>query len=155
MSKSTNKQYERVPFDVELAKKITHKVIEGRIVTKDNHSVRIICFDKKTHPGIDSYPIVALVDFIDFEHPYMFFNSGVCEYTRAKGNYDLCIELPEEVKKHSFVVGDIVYIPEQDNKIVYVVKKIIANEAQLENLVTSVMSSVPLYSIQHYDEYAK
>ena len=100
------KTYKRVPFDIELAKKIQSGEVEGRIVTKDNHSVRIVCFDKKIYPGVDSYPIVALVDFINFEHAYTFFNSGICEYIGAKGNYDLYIELPEEAPKHEFKVGD-------------------------------------------------
>ena len=37
----------RVPFDVEMAKKISDNDIEGRIETRDGRSVRIICWDAK------------------------------------------------------------------------------------------------------------
>jgi hypothetical protein len=35
----------KVPFDVELAKKITNKECEGKIVTRSGRSARIVCFD--------------------------------------------------------------------------------------------------------------
>lgn len=47
----------RVPFDVELAKKITNKEIEGKIVTRNGVNVRIVCFDVKNN----YYPIVAIM----------------------------------------------------------------------------------------------
>ena len=40
-------KYVRVPFDVEMAKKITNGEVEGRVVTRDGRSVRILCFDRK------------------------------------------------------------------------------------------------------------
>lgn len=52
-------KYVRVPFEVELAKKITNGECDGRIVTRDGMNARIICWDKKS----DSiYSIVALLD---------------------------------------------------------------------------------------------
>lgn len=93
-----NKRWKRIPFNIELAKDIQSGKVEGRFVTKDSHSVRIICFNKKIYSSVNSYPIVALVDFINFEHPYTFSNSGVCEYIDVKGNYDLYIELPEKTQ---------------------------------------------------------
>lgn len=35
----------KVPFEVELAKKITNGGVEGRIVTDNGSEVRIVCFD--------------------------------------------------------------------------------------------------------------
>lgn len=40
-------KYVRVPFEVELAKKITEKLVDGRIVTRDGRSVRVVCWDRK------------------------------------------------------------------------------------------------------------
>lgn len=48
----------KVPFDVELAKRIQSGECEGRIVTRDGENVRILCFDRK---GTE-LPIVALVE---------------------------------------------------------------------------------------------
>ena len=49
-------KYVRVPFEVELAKKITDKSIDGRIVTNLGKEVRIVCFDMLN----EKYPIVGL-----------------------------------------------------------------------------------------------
>ena len=49
----------RVPFAVEIAKKITNGEVNGNIVTRDGRNARVICWDKKS----DSiYNIVALLD---------------------------------------------------------------------------------------------
>lgn len=55
----------------------------------------------------------------------------------------------------TFIVGDRVYIPEEDNKTIYIIKKIIANEAHLKNPSNDEMIQVPLDSIKYYDEYSK
>lgn len=34
-----NQFFKRIPFDLELAKKITNKDVKGRIVTEDGHEV--------------------------------------------------------------------------------------------------------------------
>ena len=39
--------FDKILFNVELAKKITNKIVEGHIVTRDGRSVRIICFDRR------------------------------------------------------------------------------------------------------------
>ena len=54
-----------------------------------------------------------------------------------------------------FNVGDRVYIPEEDNKTIYIIKKIIANEAHLKNPSNSEMIQVPLDAIKYYDEPTK
>ena len=43
----TQTRFKKVPFDLELAKKITNKEVKGRIVTEDKLPVRIVCFDLK------------------------------------------------------------------------------------------------------------
>lgn len=50
-------KYVKVPFDVELAKKITNGEVEGKIVTRDGTNARIICFDRED----ERLPIVGLV----------------------------------------------------------------------------------------------
>lgn len=55
----------------------------------------------------------------------------------------------------TFIVEDRVYIPEEDNKTIYIIKKIIANEAHLKNPSNGEMIQVPLDSIKYYDEYSK
>ena len=40
-------KYKRIPFNIELAKKITNKEVKGSIVTRNGLKVRIICFDRK------------------------------------------------------------------------------------------------------------
>lgn len=47
----------KIPFNVELAKKITNSELEGKIVTRGGKDVRIICFDRED----ERLPIVGLV----------------------------------------------------------------------------------------------
>ena len=91
------KTYKRVPFDIELAKKIQSGEVEGRIVTREGAAVRIICFDaKRIYAEKD---IIALVEDDDF-------NESIGRY-RANGELmgktceddDFVIELPEETSR--------------------------------------------------------
>ena len=61
----TQTRFKKVPFDIELAKKITNKEVKGRIVTKDGLQARIVCFDFKYFGRINS--LVVLVDCGDQE----------------------------------------------------------------------------------------
>ena len=93
----------RVPFDVEMAKKITNGDVDGKIVTRDGRSARIICWDKKG--GI--YPVFALIDNGDEEIYKSYTNEGVwntdkiCTLTK----YNLMLEIPEYM---TFKDGDII-----------------------------------------------
>lgn len=60
----TQTKFKRVPFDIELAKKITNKEVKGRIVTEDKLTARIICFDMR-YGG--SKNLAALVDCGDMK----------------------------------------------------------------------------------------
>jgi len=108
------KTYKRMPFDIELAKKIQSGEIEGRIVTNNGYAVRIICFDKRTSSG---YPILGLVDYPNMSEVCKAFNVyGVCydqpvEYVE----YVLQIELPDETPKYD----DAEEVPIGDGSIVF------------------------------------
>ena len=44
-----------------------------KVVTRDGHSVRIICMDAK-----NDYPIIALVDYDDAEELFFYKQNGIC-----------------------------------------------------------------------------
>lgn len=89
----------RVPFDVEIAKKITNCEEKGRVVTRDGRSARIICFDRKS---ID-LPIVALIEnepgLEEFETYTL---NGM--WSDGIDDLDLMLEIPEYM---TFKDGDI------------------------------------------------
>lgn len=41
----TQASFKKIPFNIELAKKITNKEVTGRIVTKDGRNAKILCWD--------------------------------------------------------------------------------------------------------------
>lgn len=82
-------KYVRVPFEVELAKKITNGEIGGRIVTKRGDDVRIVCFDVK-----GKAPILGLIDKEDREGFQGYDERGkipAYEYNEL----ELMLEIPE------------------------------------------------------------
>lgn len=91
----------KVFFDVELAKKITNGEVEGRIVTRHDLSVRIICWDIKD----EKFPLGALVCsnhkecFISYTIQGKYYSCKTVEH-----NYDLMLEIPEYM---TFKDGDI------------------------------------------------
>lgn len=90
----------KVPFDVEMAKKIINKEVEGKIVTRDGKSVRVICLDKK---NVDkSYSILALIDNDKEEVIQSYNNNGLYTYFECK--QDLMLEIPEYL---TFKEGDV------------------------------------------------
>lgn len=89
----------RVPFDVELAKKITKGKIDGKVVTRDGGSARIICWDSE-----GDQPIIALIKFHDKEYPHSFYQNGSLHDGDCL-NGDLMLEIPEYM---TFKEGDIV-----------------------------------------------
>lgn len=56
----TRTKFKKIPFDIELAKKIANKEAKGRIMTEDNLTARIVCFDMKF--GVDkcSQPLLIV-----------------------------------------------------------------------------------------------
>lgn len=84
-------KFKKIPFDLELAKKITNKEVKGRIVTRDGRQVRIICFDKIGVQG--ACQIVALFRVHpDEETVFTFSNEGVYRFGN-KTCYDLFLEV--------------------------------------------------------------
>lgn len=90
----------KVPFDVEMAKKITDGEVPGKIVTRDGRSARIICWDKK---GID-LPIVALVDQGDEQEDFETYMSDGRWCDDEIDALDLMLEVPEYM---TFKDGDV------------------------------------------------
>lgn len=81
----------RMPFNIETAKKITNKEVEGRIVTRNGESVRIVCFDRKD----EFRPIMALVNSGDIEVHYAFSLNGKFVNDYVLDTHDLMLEIPE------------------------------------------------------------
>lgn len=95
----TRTKFKKIPFDLELAKKITNKEVKGRIVTRDGLQARIICYDKSGAQSI--YPIVALVQVEpDDEQTYSFTNEG---FYSAGNKFcrDLLLEVPTYYRDYS------------------------------------------------------
>lgn len=91
----------KVPFEVELAKRIQNKECEGRIVTCDGRDVRIVCLDRKCF----DYPIVALIDNIDNGEGLGFFTKdGETRY--CNDAVKLMLEIPEYM---TFKDGDVIF----------------------------------------------
>ena len=94
--------YKRIPFDIELCKKIINKKIKGHIVTLDGRKVRVICTDKKDKPGlIEPYCIIALVTEKDgYESVYQYLSNGKI-HVLSETDLDLQIEVPSYYGKYS------------------------------------------------------
>lgn len=100
-----------VPFDVELAKKITEKSVEGRVITEDGRPVKIVYFsDVETN----SYNVLYVVNAgEDGECSYWAERNGSSEEETA----DLMLEIPEYL---TYKDGDVIFLDE--SKIVLIVK---------------------------------
>ncbi|WP_289091141.1 hypothetical protein [uncultured Bacteroides sp.] len=95
------KKYIKVPFDVEMAKKITEKSVEGRIVTRCGFTARVICWDRF---GRDN-PLVVLFNNKKDEVVVCYNNDGVFSTEKKENSLDLMLEIPEYM---AFKDGDIV-----------------------------------------------
>lgn len=93
----TRTTYKRVPFNLELAKKITNKDVKGRIVTEDGHEVRIICYDYRHFGGKNR--LVALIDLGDNEIALSYNNEGKEIDNREK--FAIHLEVPTYYKDYS------------------------------------------------------
>lgn len=90
-------KFKKVPFNLELAKKITNKDVKGRIVTEDGHEVRIICYDYRHFGGKNR--LVALIDLGDHELALAYNNEGKEIDNREK--FAIHIEVPTYHKDYS------------------------------------------------------
>ena len=95
------KKYVKVPFDVEMAKKITEKTVEGRIVTRCGFTARVICWDRF---GRDN-PLVVLFNNEKDEVVICYNNDGVFSTEKKEDGLDLMLEIPEYM---TFKDGDVI-----------------------------------------------
>lgn len=91
----------RVPFEVELAKKITNGEVDGKIVTRDGRSARVICWDFSNIQNIVS----AISQEDGVENLSSNFHNGACSLS-SQCDEDLFLEIPEYM---TFKDGDILY----------------------------------------------
>lgn len=90
----------RVPFDVEMAKKITNGEVNGNIVTRNGRNARVICFDANSDDNI-----VALIeDEKGVEYPKSYVSDGMTLLT-GECDCDLMLEIPEYM---TFKDGDVI-----------------------------------------------
>lgn len=92
------KKFVRVPFDVEMAKRISDGGVDGRIVTGSGKHVRIVCWDMRR----GCYSILALIECANSEEPCCFDNSGKTKIIEGW----LELEVPEYM---TYKDGDIIY----------------------------------------------
>lgn len=99
----TRTTYKKIPFDLELAKKITNKEVKGRIVTRDGRKIRIICTDRKDKSDvIAQYSVIALVTEKDgHECEYEYLNTGRFSAVIEETDLDLHIEVPTYYRDYS------------------------------------------------------
>lgn len=94
----TQTRFKKIPFDLELAKKITDKEAKGRIVTDDGLTARIVCFDLK-YAG--SKILAALVDCGDYEIGLRCDLDGTCCESRKEDKFNLHLEVPTYYRDYS------------------------------------------------------
>lgn len=94
------KRFVRVPFEIELAKRIQNNEVEGRIVTRDGKNVRVICWDRI----IDVFPIVSLVCINEKESVELYELNGKWHEGEEDNDLDLMLEIPEYL---TFRDGDV------------------------------------------------
>lgn len=90
----------KVPFNVELAKRIQNNKCEGRIVTREGRNARIICVNAHRDDNI-----VALIENEKgVEYPKCYASDGMAFIT-GESNLDLLLEIPEYI---TFKDGDVI-----------------------------------------------
>lgn len=99
----TRTTFKKIPFDIELAKKITYKEQKGRIVTRGGRPARIICFDRKSEGGaISEACIIALAQCESgYEVAYTYKSNGIIYFTDEFSALDLCLEVPTYYKDYT------------------------------------------------------
>ena len=108
MKKPEEEKMVRIPFDINMAKGISSGFTEGRIITRDGHNVRIICWNAKT-----KYPIIALREVNNkLEMLLTLYKNGTfMPFLSEPTDNDLFLEVPEYA---SFKDGDIIVLNSGD-----------------------------------------
>lgn len=86
----TRTKFKKIPFDLELAKKITNGEVKGRIVTRDGCQARIVCFDRNEK----GWPIIALVKILENYESVIICKSNGAYSNFEEKDLDLLIEIP-------------------------------------------------------------
>lgn len=95
----TQTRIKRVPFNLELAKKITNKEVKGRIVTKDERNAKIVCWDMQWY---GTHRLVALVEDGEKEIAIScYLNGKRIDEVYNWDSFDLCLEVPTYYKDYS------------------------------------------------------
>lgn len=92
----------KVPFDLEMAKRITNGEINGKIVTRTGDNVRIICFDWESIE--EELPIIGLARNNKYELIHFYNRIGYTNKDGLQSKFDLFLEIPEYI---TFTNGDI------------------------------------------------
>lgn len=103
----------RVPFDLELAKRIVNKEVDGKIITGDGRNVRVICWDSKAERD---YPIIALIEDGKKELVYSYRLNGNYNSAPSNETAKLVLEVPGYM---TFKVGDVIYT-KGDNEWIFI-----------------------------------
>lgn len=99
------KEMKQIRFDLELAKAITNGEKKGRVVTRDGHLARIICFDVKNHPQ----PIIALIDNGTYEECHNFTEDGYYLQNKKINKRDIFLDVSDKQEsKPKFKIKKIV-----------------------------------------------
>lgn len=97
----TRTKYKKIPFNLELAKKITNKEAKGRIVSEDGRKVRIIYIDNESFTETTFLALYKDKDF-NIERDYRLNKDG--RYFRGeRSDLDLHIEVPKYRDYSNFV----------------------------------------------------
>ena len=81
----TQTRFKKIPFDIELAKKITNKEAKGRIVTENGNTARIVCFDYNYGGKKDN--IVVIIEHTAYEGVLTCFANGLYHSDFLHKNY--------------------------------------------------------------------
>lgn len=92
-------RYKKVPFDLELAKKITNKEAKGRIVTENGITARIVCFDYNYGGKKDN--IVVIIEHTGYEGVLTCFANGLYHSDFFNKKCSLHIEVPTYYRDYS------------------------------------------------------
>lgn len=95
----TQTRFKIVPFDIELAKKITNKEAKGRIVTENGNTARIVCFDYNYGGKKDN--IVVIIEHTAYEGVLTCFANGLYHSDFFNKKCFLHLEVPTYHKDYS------------------------------------------------------
>lgn len=132
-------KYVGIPFDLELAKKITSGEAEGKVVTRDGRNARIVCWDRADK----IYPIVGLCNYPDSDNEivYSYTKDGYFDHTKKGYNQDIVLEVPEYM---TFKDGDIVAFG-RNNDHVGIFKSLNLKEKTFSSYATLTSKSLVFY----------